>query len=286
MNASFTRQDFNFKLNLIKATTVTSIIIVLISQQIYASDDNAHELLELTTTEMIRSRGYLAEDHYFLTSDGFVINMIKAINPTIKDKRVVRRKSAVLLLHGITTSAKCFMMFSAGATPRDLSNLSANLIEKKDLAKLLADDDSAKSILLLLLNFGHEVWLMNRRSVLDSMRQTINLAGSLKTNEHLINDDVEVQDTIIRKLAKKKKQKKGKSFIPKAIEKFKDLILEHNYKFWNFSFDEQAEIDLPEAVDFVLKKSNRERITILGHSAGGQLILQALAINPNLIDKC
>lgn len=264
-------------------------ILIHIQNETFAQEkDSAQEAMNLRGIELIRMRGYIAEDHYFITSDGFVINMIKVINPLIKSKKILKKKDVVLIIHGLTTSAKCFVLNTDGAEPKDYSKLDASKMDQDELNDLLQDDDSARSIVFLLSNFAHEVWLMNRRCVSDSIKETIRLSEEFD-KKVLVNLDDKVVDQLtkeIKKNSNKEAIKNKKKFIPAVFDRFRNLIYDHKQKYWNFSYDEQAVFDFPETIDYVLKKTKRKQLAIIGHSAGGQLILMGLALNPNIIDKC
>ena len=53
-------------------------------------------------------------------------------------------------------------------------------------------------------------------------------------------------------------------------------------EFWDYSFQELAEIDFPLFLQTVLDKTGRDKITIMGHSQGGTQIFAALAEFPEL----
>ena len=49
------------------------------------------------------------------------------------------------------------------------------------------------------------------------------------------------------------------------------------HEFWDFSFDEKVEFDLPSSIDYILRLTNRKQIdAIVGHSQGGLLSLAYL----------
>lgn len=47
--------------------------------------------------------------------------------------------------------------------------------------------------------------------------------------------------------------------------------------FWDFSFNELAEIDLPTCIDFIKNKTGRSKMTFIGHSIGSTSMMYALA---------
>jgi len=56
-------------------------------------------------------------------------------------------------------------------------------------------------------------------------------------------------------------------------------------KFWDFTWDEMAKYDLPAQVNFILKFTNKTKLSIAGHSQGTVQIFAGLIINPALADK-
>lgn len=56
-------------------------------------------------------------------------------------------------------------------------------------------------------------------------------------------------------------------------------------RYWRFSMDELALIDLPIQIDFVLKKTGASKLAYLGHSQGCTLIYMLLSEKPEYNDK-
>lgn len=55
--------------------------------------------------------------------------------------------------------------------------------------------------------------------------------------------------------------------------------------FWDFSFQEMAEIDLPLFIKTVKEETGADKIDIVTHSQGGTQTFAALAENPDLEDS-
>lgn len=51
------------------------------------------------------------------------------------------------------------------------------------------------------------------------------------------------------------------------------------------STDDQANIDVPKIFDYILEKTNKEKLSVVGHSMGGAMVLMALIDNPELSNK-
>ena len=62
--------------------------------------------------------------------------------------------------------------------------------------------------------------------------------------------------------------------------------LSNNAKeFWDHSFQEMAEIDLPTFINFVKKETGNDKISIMAHSQGGTQLLAFLSENPDFQDS-
>jgi len=56
-------------------------------------------------------------------------------------------------------------------------------------------------------------------------------------------------------------------------------------EYWNWSWDEMAEFDLPAFIDYILKTTNKSHINYSGHSLGGALPFALLATKPEYKSK-
>ncbi|BES90743.1 lipase 3-like [Nesidiocoris tenuis] len=59
----------------------------------------------------------------------------------------------------------------------------------------------------------------------------------------------------------------------------------NDFEFWDFSFVEMAEMDLPAVIDFVLEKSKQTSLFYVGHSLGTTILLVTLAKKPEYNSK-
>lgn len=55
--------------------------------------------------------------------------------------------------------------------------------------------------------------------------------------------------------------------------------------YWDYSLDEEALHDLPETIDYILQQTNKPKLSLIGHSAGGAKIMMLLADRPQYADK-
>ena len=58
-----------------------------------------------------------------------------------------------------------------------------------------------------------------------------------------------------------------------------------NSKYWDFSFEQMAEYDLPAIINLVKKKDNVEKVNYIGHSQGTLIYFLAYMNNPEYIEK-
>ena len=58
-----------------------------------------------------------------------------------------------------------------------------------------------------------------------------------------------------------------------------------NSKYWDFSFDEMAQYDLPSIVDLIKKRDGVEKVDYMGHSQGTLIFFLAYMNNPDFMEK-
>lgn len=213
-----------------------------------------------TTAEFVSSLGYRAENH-FVASQGHILSVIRATNPKIT-KWTPGVKVPVLFIHPLWTNSKLYFARCPSAdVPRDFSHMNLKKVGPKRIKKLLKQETSFSCLVAVLLNLGHEVWLLNRRSTRESLRH-------IKTNRQAFYED-DVQ-----------KNKTGQVGYLKVV-----TTSEPNPKFWNYSLDEQALHDLPSTIEYVLKETDSKKVSIVSLSDGGALVLMALSRLPELAEK-
>lgn len=251
-----------------------------------------------TTSGIVELRGYIAKDHYVTTQDGYILNLVQVLNPLIPNG-YIKNKQSILFLHGLMSNANSFLFNTISAKPKNYAHLDASKISKKKLVKLLDGDPAANSLVFLTSNFGHNVWLLNRRGSYQSQGHTSKsrqpfknpienaiqvFAGGLLKEDSLHGDHI---------LKKRQAEIRGNE----TLLHFGDILLnalkvdlithkkQFNPRYWNFSLDEQAKYDIPEVVDYILDFTGDKNLTIVGHSSGGALPLMSLSLYPELNDK-
>jgi hypothetical protein len=124
-------------------------------------------------SEIIRARGYLAEEHTFITDDGYVLGMTRALNPLIgRRERQRLRREPLLFVHGTLVDGNSFVMNSFDIEQaKDFTDVDADQLSEDELVQMFQDEPSAKSLVFFALNFGHEVWILHRRGSPMSQRR-------------------------------------------------------------------------------------------------------------------
>lgn len=239
-------------------------------------DSNLEDEIGLSTSEVLRLRGYLAIDHIVPTQDGYALNLVEARSPLIDydNNPDLVNKEPVLFIHGTLFNATCFINDTPKpASPKDYSCYNASQMSREDIEALYRGSPNAESLVLMLVDFGHRVFLMNRRNTLASLKAYATYYN--KKDEGPLYEVVSAASSLFDPLGL---LDPIRSYI-EALAKTFDPI------FWNFSLDEAAEYDLPAAVDFVLRRARRRTLAAVGWSAGGAIIEMGLVVNPELNQK-
>lgn len=222
-------------------------------------DQNGSDQIGLSVAEMVRLRNFTAEEHYVTTTDGYILQLVRMLNPLVgatgngSSKIASSKKLPILFIHGAKATGALFVANSINARPKDLSQLDAGKMSIANLTDLLLDEPASKSLPMLASLFGHEVWLLQRRGVTGS-RGVVEVKNKGRTNDN-------------------------------SSRCFQCIQQSYNSVYWNYSLDEQVNYDLPEVIEYVLNKTGSLKINVVGHSVGGALTLMVLTQNPDISDK-
>lgn len=268
---------------------IGALSILSFAPEVRADDTDTMDEVGLTTSELIRLRGFEAEDFYIVSGQGYVLNVVEATNPKIPKES--RRRVPVLFVHGTITSASCFVVNSVGATPRNLSDLYERALSDEELIDLIGEDPNSKSLVYSALNAGFVVYLVNLRGTRASLsniqpdRQPF-YVGSPKPPVRGIADLLDPMgilsslgdfaQTLLSPITS------VLGIEPQLFQNYTNFL--PNRKYWNYSMDEEAREDVPNAIKFVLRRSNSSQLALVGHSSGAALILMSMSIFPELSD--
>lgn len=250
--------------------------------------DDESNVIELSTSEIIRLRGFVAEEHLVTVTGGYVLNLVLARNPLIMERP---KKRIILMLHGTFVTSKYFVLNSVGARPKDMTSVNLNSYSIGQLSRTLALDPSASSPVFLGLNLGYDIWLLERRGSPKSL-------GQIYSNKQALNGHP--NRSIFQKIKSflldtyqsiRNFNFRSPTSIQELIEnlldptKYAAFIENSNPNYWNFSLDEQAIYDVPEVIDYILRKTRKKRLAVIGYSSGGALALMALTARPELANR-
>lgn len=184
-------------------------------------------------------------------------------------------------------SAKFFIVNSVGARPKNYAHLDASSMSEKELLDMLGSNSAVNSLPFLASLFGHRIFLLNRRGTSESQ-------GHIgKDNQPYSNPLVTGFETLFGGFlpineGRKKRQddnfeSEDSDFMAKNF--LQDLQIMFNPRYWNYSLDEQVKFDLPSVIKYVLDKTGKEKVALVGHSFGSALVLSTLSEFPDLSDN-
>lgn len=206
------------------------------------SDPDLHR----NVSEIIRSRGFLAEEHDIVTKDGYILTVQRIVNPKVRPEFRAKLKPAILQ-HGLMSSSVDWVINSLHVEPEVYPAAGANggqqppsaapneLPSNELLGSLLGDSQQHPNALgFYLANQGYDVFLANSRGNIYGQRHT-----------------------------------KLSSWQP---------------KFWAFTFDEQIKYDLPDTIEYVQKLTGHKKVSYVGHSQGTAMMFGLLSDQPDYAD--
>ena len=262
----------------------------------------------VSAEEIIQARGFKTEVVHLTTGDGYRLKLLRAWNPLFDQRDTVPDVAPILFIHGIVEDPNIFVINSFKARPRNFSSLD---LFNSSVINRLARDPSSKSLPILAMNFGHEVWLLSRRGApgsqqklskqrkrgptfwpLEQMAAKSNLFGLPEFESSKMNRRSG------RATDEPEPEQEQRPFIEwSALTSALGVLLDQqsllqllpfsfDADFWSFSFDEQARHDFPLVLDYINGRSSGDsKVSVVSHSAGGAIVLMALAEQPQLAQK-
>lgn len=195
-------------------------------------------------SQIIRSRGFEAEEYDVVTRDGYILTIQRIINPLVKPE-ARRSLKPVILQHGLMSSSVDWVINSFDVRPSVWPKLAPDDEESGEENKVgtsnLADEPSTQdsqahpnALGFYLANEGYDVFLGNSRGNIYGQRHTSMSAW--------------------------------------------------DPKFWAFSFDEQIQYDLPDTIAFVQGLTGHTKLAYVGHSQGTAIMFGLMAERPEYAD--
>ncbi|KAI1292791.1 Lipase member N [Halotydeus destructor] len=180
-----------------------------------AEDDASRNIVQL-----IESRGFEAVEFSPRTPDGYILNLVRIVNPFNK----FQKPKPVILQHGLFTSGSSWLWQPGGdAEP------------SKNPRTVRHGDRTNGNLGFVLANYGYDVWISNFRGNSYSQNHSNMEAGLFG-------------------------------------------------KFWEFSINELARLDISTVVRYVMKKTLKKRIAFVGHSLGASSMLASLSLYKDFND--
>ena len=204
-------------------------------------------------SEIIRSRGFLAEEYDVITRDGYILIIQRIINPLV-DASARDKLKPVILQHGLMSSSVDWVINSVDVRPSKFpkqqqqrrrrgasaagadANATASSSSAASINGLGSGDtqESPNSLGYYLANEGYDVFLANSR-------------GNIYGQRHV-------------------------------------RLTRWQPAFWSFTFDEQIKYDLPAIIEFVQRLTKQTKLGYVGHSQGTTMALGLLADEPDYAD--
>lgn len=123
-------------------------------------------------SEIIRSRGFIAEEYDVTTADGYILTIQRIVNPLVKAED---RGKPVIMQHGLMSSSVDWVINSLNVRPTAFSkaNRSDETLEDAEILPDLSLTDTQEhpnSLGFYMANRGYDVFLSNSRGNIYGMR--------------------------------------------------------------------------------------------------------------------
>lgn len=212
-------------------------------------------------TEVIRSRGFQAEEYDVVTRDGYILTIQRIVNPLLSPEARKRAKP-VIMQHGLMSSSIDFVINSPNVRPSQWppAKPEATPASKRNSIDTSEDDDDYDSLVFP----DEEEKLANVTGALHDTQEHPNSLGFYLANRGY---DVFLSNS------------RGNIYGQRHTR-----LSKWEPAFWSFTFDEQIEYDLPDTIEFVLNLTNKTKLGYVGHSQGTIMMFGLLSDKPDYAD--
>lgn len=137
-------------------------------------DDLPYYSPTITAAELIRARGYHVEKYYLITPDDYQLELVHGTNPLANNSDAHVRRLPILFIHGVQQTGVSWLLSSARVEPRlyDQEHEPGSM-DVEQLYELVKDDPARRSLPFLAMNFGHDVWILERRGFMAGSRRKV-----------------------------------------------------------------------------------------------------------------
>lgn len=243
------------------------------------SDPNANDELGKTPAEICRLRGFIGIEYYLTTSDGYILQIVRCLNPLYNGgKSGLANRDVLLFFHGILTNAKFFLVNSVGAHPENDCDIDFGQISEADFIVKFESNPNSKSLVFAALNCGHEVFLVSVRGTMYSQGYSGGIDLNIRNNytsarkKRQTTSSILTSNPLAGAIEEVTQQLSNPSSIANQI----------NPIYWNYTLETISAIDAVETIQRCLEISGRDKLSVIGHSAGGTMILLALYLRPEI----
>lgn len=215
----------------------------------YCEDDTSNdEIATSSAQEIITRSGYKYENHYVMSDDGYVTEMIRIVNPLCDRHHI--KQPPVMLLHGGTIDPTAYVWASA-------------IQHRPEVYPRTAESEPMtswnRSLAFMLSNNGYDVWLIGTR-------------GSDSKNEgHIRYKNAKSID-----LSGHSDKKHRETPVEEIIEA---------RQFWSFTMDDIIQYEVPRQIDRVLELAGARKVLLVSYSQSTLITLTLLAEHPDYADK-
>lgn len=215
----------------------------------YCEEDVSNDDVATSSAqEIIIRSGYKYENHYVMSDDGYVTELIRIVNP-LADRQHIKQPP-VMLLHGGTIDPTAYVW--------------ASPIQHKPEVYPRTEESGPmtswnRSLGFMLANNGYDVWLVGTR-------------GSDSKNEgHIRYKNAKSID-----LSGDSDKKHIEAPVEGALEA---------RQFWSFTMDDIIQYEVPRQIDRVLELTGARKVLLHSYSQSTFITLTMLAEHPDYADK-